>query len=35
MTSGVGAIVVDETLRRTRNWDIPELTVPGVSRDVA
>lgn len=35
MTSGVGAIVVDETLRRTRTWDIPELTVPGVSRDVA
>lgn len=25
MTSGVGAIVVDETLRRSRRWDVPEL----------
>lgn len=34
MTSGVGALVVDETLRRARNWDISELTGAEASRNV-
>ncbi len=35
MTSGVGAIIVDETIRRARSWNIPELTVAKASRHVA
>lgn len=35
MTSGVGVIVVDETLRRARSWDIPELSAVEPSRGPA
>ncbi len=35
MTSGVGAIVVDEALRRARSWDIPELSAVEAGRAVA